>query len=341
MQESNKIDVFIFSSKDFKSDSFDSDKIRRDIKSSLELNEIKYIKNPIDENIKIVHFVTFDDINKYNYFRNKEIKKVLSLFDREANVKNRLFCLEKYKDKETFHIAKRNVDILNKLDLLLVPSNDAKNLLVNEGITTRIEVILPLVRLAKTNLEGTELKDVAFRYFHFEKSTDYIVVFLDTSSEQSAKNILTLANEFPGLRFIVFYVNLRDRNQKAMKKIFKKHPWNITICSSVEEDIYYSSLYNAKGVIIANNFPLFSSEIIDTFAMKKPLLALKDGVFSDIAIDKVNSHVYNDFASLEDGLRKLSEDALENYSESEYNFAKECRVQLAGKKLKDIYETLL
>lgn len=343
MQNQLKIDVFLFSKERNYFANVEEAKLRRNLKNALELNDVKYINNPIDDNIKIVHFLNYEDFNSFNYFKNKKFIKVVSVLSTEGDKKGRI--LHRIKNKETkqfeYHILKRDLDILNSFDYVIVPSNNAKLMLESEGVTTKIEILNPAVKLSKVRLEETGIANIAYIYFHLEEGSKFFFVPLDYTDEEAALKVLQLAKVFSNYRFIVYSQELSLKEAKSVKKIFKKHPRNIILASNLEEDVYYSTLYRSSGVILVNETPLFLLEMMEAFACKKPVLALKNSVFEDVAIDKINSHVYNDFASLIKGINELVSGEMIDLSKKEYEFAVNNRIQVIGEKLIKIYESML
>ena len=343
MQNQVKIDVYLFSKERNYFANVEEARLRRNLKNGLELNNVKYINSPIDENIKIVHFLNFEDYNKFNYFKNKTIIKAVSVLSTESDSKGRLFNRIKNKESKDFeyHISKKDLNILNSFDYVLAPSEEAKKLLLDEGVISKVEVLNPSVKLSKLKLDQTEIANIVYIYFHFEENSKYFLIPLDYTDIEAAKKILNLASIFKNYRFIVYSQDLNLKEAKSVKKIFKKHPWNIIIANNLEEDVYYSMLYRSSGVILLNEVPLFLLELMEAFAAKKPVLALKNSVFQDMAIDKINSHVYNDFASLIKGINELILGELVDLSTNEYKFASENRIQVVGEKLAELYKRML
>lgn len=343
MQKPSKIDVFIFSKEKNYFSKVQEARLRRNLKSSLELNNVKHITNPIDENIKIVHYLNFEDCNKFNYFKNKNFIKVVSVFLAEGDKKSRL--IQKVKNKNTKelenHINKKNIDILNSYDYVFAPSDLAKEFLEKEGVITRIKTLLPTVKLSKISLEDTDLANLAYIYFHLEEGTKYFFIPLDYVNKEAASTVIELANKFKNYRFVVATHDANSKEAKGVKKVFKKHPGNVIIVSNMEEDVYFSTIYRCSGFILLNDIPLFIEEIMDAFAAKKPIFALKNSVFNDIAIDKVNAHVYNDFDSLVLGINEFDKGNLTDLTDKAYEFAYQNRVQNTGKKLIKLYNDML
>ncbi len=343
MQNPNKIDVFLYSSKPQVFSSHDDAKLRRFYKNGLELNNIRYITNPIDDNIKIVHFVNLEDYKKFNSFRNKKFIKIVNVFSNDKD--NGKGIISKIRNKETkkveHHIQKKEVDLLNEFDAVIAPTPLTRKFLIDEGVTTKVEVLNPPVKLTKVDLESSEIANIAYIYFHLSESTKFLLVLLDHQDEEAAERIQTLASIYKDYHFLVCTGDINSKSGKAVRKVFKRHPSNVIIASNVAEDVYYSALYRCEAVILMNNLPYYSLEVMETLASKKHLLALQTSVIEDMIIDKINGHVYNDFASLIQGVDELNKGKLPDLRKNGYEFAYNNRIQAIGEKLVEIYRKAL
>lgn len=343
MQNPNKIDVFLYSSKSQAFSSIDDTKLRRFYKNALELNNIKYITSPIDDNIKIVHFASLEEYKKFNSFKNKKFIKIVNVFiDEKDNGKSFITHTKNKETKEvTPHIIKKYVELLNEFDEIIAPSEKTKEFMINEGVTSSIDVINPPVKLSKVDLEDSEIANIVYIYFHLDEGAKYFLVLLDYQDEEAAEKIQILASIYKDYRFIVCTGDLNSKNGKGVRKVFKRHPSNLLIASNVAEDVYYSALYRSEGVILLNSTPLYTLEVMEILASKKHLLALESSIIKDVIIDKINGHVYNDFASLIQGVDQLSKGNLLDLRENGYKFASQNRIQAIGEKLVEIYHKVL
>lgn len=343
MQNPNKIDVFLYSSKPQAFSRNDDAKLRRFYKNALELNNIKYIQNPIDDNIKIVHFVKLEDYRKFNSFKNKKFIKIVNVFISDKD--NGKGIVSKVKNKETKlienHILKKEVDLLNEFDAIITPTELTKKFLLDEGVKTDIEVLNPPVKLTKVDLELSEIANIAYIYFHLEENAKFFLVLLDHKDKEAAEKVQILASIYKDYHFLVCTGDLNSKNGKEVRKVFKRHPSNIVIATNVAEDVYYSALYRSEGVILLNSAPYYSLEIMEILASKKHLLTLETSVIQDMIIDKINGHVYNDFASLIKGIDDLSKGKLPDLRQNGYEFAIKNRIQAIGEKLVAIYRKIL
>ena len=343
MQNPNKIDVYLYSSKSQTFSSVDDAKLRRFYKNALELNNIKYITNPIDDNIKIVHFVKLEDYKKFNSFKNKKFIKIVNVFTNDKD--NEKEIVSKVKNKETKmierHIQNRIIDLLNEFDVVITPTPLTKKFLIDEGVTTDIEVLNLPVKLTKVDLKSSEIANIAYIYFHLEENAKFFLLLLDHQDKEAAERIQILASIYKEYRFLVCTGDMNSKSGKDVRKVFKRHPSNIIIATNVAEDVYYSALYRSEGVILLNNTAYYSLEAMEVLASKKHLLALETSVIKDMIIDKINGHVYNDFASLIQGIDELSKGKILDLRLNGYEFASKNRIQAIGEKLVAIYRKTL
>ena len=95
MQNSDILNIYFYDNIKNDLDNFESSCLRKNLKASLELNDYRYLTNAIDERIEAVCYLltnaiderieavcylNFNDVNRFNYFKGKDFKKITFAF---------------------------------------------------------------------------------------------------------------------------------------------------------------------------------------------------------------------------------------------------------------------
>ena len=344
MQNSSFLKIFFFDTGKENLDNFECSSMRRNLKASIELNGASYITNPIDERIKSVLFINYKDINKFTYFKDKEYKKITLAFFAENDTNAKI--LSKFKiignsNDTVFTIGESDKKILNQYDEIIVPSEEAKNYLLNHDITASIDVLYPVIKRTKYELEDKESKKLVYVYFRMNSSTKYFYTILDYTDEDAADKILELAKIYPQYKFIVIVHNLNKKSSKRVYKKFKKHPGNIIVTNIVPEDIYSSIVYNSLGYLLFNSSYGSTIELMEAYSVGKPVLALKSSSFKDILIDNETAYVYNNFVSLVNGFNEFISGNLPSIKEKQIEFSLKHSIMNLGQEFIKIYKKVV
>jgi len=314
---------------------FEKTRLRKNLKGSLELNNFPYLISFYDEGYTIAHFVCLAEYKKYRSSINEGVKVVLSVLYAEEDCEGRIFSRQ---NENNYVIEKSYIELINEVDLVLVPSNEAKVLLEKFGVKKTIKILSPSVNVTKFSIANTYVKNIAYRYLKCPEDMQFIISIFDHQDIEAAKKIRLLAEHFPKLKFIgVYHCGMVP---PKLKKIIKKPLSNLIFTQPLDEDIYVSLAYNAKAYLFLGSSPGNVIECYEAMASETQIIALKSSIFTDIIIDKENGYVYNDFASLEDGLRDFVTNKLESTIEREKEIAKNNSLKVVGEKLIQIYNDL-
>lgn len=325
-----------------KFDNFESTRVRKSLKSSLEKNEEIYVTSFLNKSYDIAHFVSIKEFKRNVKKLKSDSKKVISVLSSEEDLNGKIIK-RKFKDEDCLiSISKRNVKTLNRLDCVFVPSLDAKEFLIKNGITTRIEPFLIPLRKEKYDLNESTLKDAIYSYLQINHDTKIVVLTIDGDDYKAFEKIDFLLESFTDLLFIVicqknfgFIDTIRLQNSINLKSK------NLILTKPLNEELYCSLLYNALIYINLSSSYGNDQEMLEAMASKTQVLALKSSVFKDIAIDKQNSYLYNDIKSLKEGISLYLKGLLSPTTEQGYEFVKSADVKEQGKKLISIYKDLL
>lgn len=340
MQNDNILNIYFYDNIKDDLRSFESSALRKNIKASLEINDYRYLTNAIDENIEQVAYINFNDLNKFNFFKGKDFKKISFACYAEFENDTKVFNLLKHKNflGLNYQIKDTTIKTLNGFDLIFVPSISIKNILIERGLKTNCEVLFPPIKRTKFELKNKETQKLAYIYFHIEENSKYVYTILDNCDNEAAERIVTFAKIFSNIKVIVLIPRFQNKEAKAVKKYFKRFAQNIYPCDILSEDIYASLVYNAFAYLNLNSLYTGSLSVLEAFSCGVNVFSLIDNSFPDILIDKLNCYVYNDFDTLINGFNDFMAGQLPSLSENAKQFMKENDIKHVGAKFIKIYK---
>ena len=152
-----------------KHDYFEGARMRKTIKGALEIVDSKYTSNVYDD-YDVAHFMSPDDENKLNIAIERGVPIVISALFGEADPSTRFLNYKSKDGKRITTIKPKALRMLNKADLVLVPCKSGKEFLVENGVTTKIEVCVPGINLSRFNFSREDEKELFYRYFREDKN---------------------------------------------------------------------------------------------------------------------------------------------------------------------------
>lgn len=335
--------VLIYFDPKSKLDNFEGTRIRRSLKSALEYQDESYFSSPLSSGYEVVHFIDLTEINKFKKEYGKNFKFVLSLLSTEADLTiPSLFKAATNKLEEGNFVAKRKqLEIINSVDLVFAPSELAKKYLIEKGVTARIEVLPIPLRITRFDISLNPLKTAIFSHFQFPEETKLIVSVIDYRDEAAFEKIKKLAEKFPKYKFIcISHTTNRNHLSIRFRNNLKKIPRNLLFIEPLTNDLYSSLLYNASIFVSCNSNYGNDIEVYEAMVSKTQILALKGSIFEDIAIDKENSYVYNSFDALIDGIDSFFNERMELTIEKAAQFCKKASYKSIGVDLIKFYKEL-
>ena len=131
-----------------KASDFEGVRLRKTIKGALEMVGVDYTTSIVERH-DIVHLISPEDENKLNDAKENDIPVVVSALYCE-NDPLASYLEHKTKDNERVtDLTAKAQRFLNKADLVLVPSEIAREFLVDKGVTADISVALPGINMSR------------------------------------------------------------------------------------------------------------------------------------------------------------------------------------------------
>lgn len=335
------IPLIYFEAKE-KLDNFEATRVRKSLKSALEVNNEVYVTSLSNKSYDLIHFVSLKDYKKKRRKINKNAKKVISILSCEEDILGKTLSFKGAGKNKKAVISKRNKKYLKEFDCILVPSLEAKEFLIRNDVRSRIEPFLIPLRKEKFNLDGTYLDKAIYSYLKINKDRKLVVTTIAEKDFKAFKRLDYLAEKFPELYFVVIcHKNFFLFDTIRLQNVLDVKRKNILLTRPLHDEIYYSLLHNALIFLNLSSFFGNDQEMLEAMASHTQIFGISSSSFKDIAVDKQNSYLYNDLESLKEGISLYLKDLLASTCEEGYKFVDQADVKLEGQKLIKIYKDLL
>mgnify|MGYP002855151434 FL=1 len=334
--------ILVFFRQDNKNARFEGAKMKINIQSALEMNEITYTNELVDD-YDVAHFISPKNEKYIDEIKARHIPVVVSALFGEDDPSTRFLDL-KFKDgKRSVTISPLSQRTLEKADVIVVPSNNAKQLLLDLGINNRIEVVEPGVNLSRFDFSRDDEKELFYRYFNEDHNKQIVISVGEYTKNMDGYNALVKTAERCKNAHFYFFGTGYDNVKNNLKfKIFKaKSPKNLKWKEIVPEDIYRSAILNAKIFLV----PAYSFAgllaLNDAMAGKCQIIARKSAILSDMLIDGETAYL----ADFSETITAVVKDYLDGKQKPTIVDAQKkiepYNIEGLGRKLKKIYQNLL
>ena len=290
-----------------KFDNFEGTRLRKTIKGSLEVKNIPYTSNILDD-YDVAHFMSPEDENKINEAKEKNVPVIVSALYCEDDPAASFLDFKNKDGEKKISIKSKALRVLNKADLVLVPTEASRDLLLNNGVTSDIQVCLPGVNLSRFDFKRDDEKEIFYRYFSEETNKKLVLALGEYSGNMDGINaLIAAAKKNPNVIF--YYVGSDDGVKKSwkLKRMIKKAPKNIRFKGIMPDDIYRSALMNATLFLFTGYKPLGVISIEDAMAAKCQIIIRKQAIYPEILEDGVTAYI----AEFSETITSLIKDCLE------------------------------
>ena len=333
--------VLVYFQPNRKHDNFEGTRMRKTIKGALEMVNVQYTSNLFDD-YDVAHFMSPDDESKMNIAIERGVPTIVSALFGEDDPTVR-FLNHKSKDgKRTTLLRNRALKMLNKATLVLVPSETAKQFLIESGVTSPIEISMPGVNLARFNFSRDDEKELFYRYFREDKNKKIVLAVGEyTNNMEGIHAFINVAQKRDDTVF--YYVGCESKNgvNSRAKKIIKDAPKNVHFKYILPDDIYRSLLLNADVFMLPGYNLAGVVSVEEAMAAKCQVIARKSAIYPELLKNEETAYV----AEFSETLTSLCLDYLENEIESTvqkaYEQISEYSLPNFGKHLISIYNSLI
>jgi len=312
-------------------------RLRKNIKAAFEhLNVPYYEKNRGNIDIALFGSLRNKDINQIKKCKKRNIPTIFFALYQESDSFSELV---KIKRTGQLYISKKDLDSLNEIDLILVPSEEAKRYLKSFGVNAEIKTLFTPVNVERFNSEHVLEKTIFNRYFRLKEDTKIIIGTTNTKNVEGVEMFSTLANRFQDYVFFYFIETNSFKDRLFVKKLSNKNPSNLIVRSLVNDDVFRSGLMNANFYIETSNKKVGTLSLVDTFASETHLIACKNAIYNDVVDENVAS-VYLTLENIINIIEK-GESSYDKQRKNALKRAEKASISNFANKLKEIIETLL
>lgn len=333
--------VLVYFQSKNKYSSFEGTRLRKSIKGALEMSGVEHTNNIVD-NYDLIHLLSPFDENKINDANENHIPVVVSALQCECDPDASFLEYKSSDGKREINLTNKALRFLNKASIVLVSDKRAKEFLINEGITSEIQICTPGINLARFDFSKEDEKMIFYRYFGEETNKNLVMAIGDYQTADGLNAFVGAAKKNPKVLFYYFGPCSIKKAKNQIKKIAKSAPRNVKFVGNVPDDVYRSALLNAKIFMLPSYRPCGIVSLFEAMAAKCQIIARAQSVtFSDIIKDGENAYI----GKFSETLTSLVKDYLDGklVPTIENAYKEVCKYPLiqVGETLKKYYQELI
>ncbi|MCX5775024.1 MAG: glycosyltransferase [Firmicutes bacterium] len=310
-------------------------RVRKSLKGACELNGISYTSDP-RESYDIAHFVGVRDEEVINEALLKKAPVIISALMCE-NDPDAAMLVQK---GEVPTLAPRTLRILNRVTLIIVPTEDGRIILKHAGVETPIRVLSEGVNLSRFDPTNELEKQIFLRYYHLEKSRKLVVSVGVYDKEAGLHDLVNIARKRPDSEFYFFGRKKGWFMPRVVRRVLKVAPKNCHFQPIVDDDVYRSALLNANVFFVPSYVKAGTVSFLDAMAAKCQIIARESAVYADMLTNKKEAHICKTTSECEKKLGSFLDGKLESTVDAAYELAQTVDLKKVGMALKDIYDSL-
>ena len=228
--------------------------------------------------------------------------------------------------------------MLNAANVVLVPTEDSKNRLVNYGVTSDIKVVYPGVNLARFDFSRDDEKEIFYRYFREDKSKKLVVALgSGMPMKEGIGTFIKCAKANPNVLFYYLAPCKEEKIKKYFRKAMKSAPKNAKFKGLLVDDVRRSALLNAEVVLLPSYIPSGVISICEAMAAKCQIIARENTAPSDLLINGKNAYLGKFSETLVSLVTDYLNNQLQPTIENAYAEISKHNLESFGKDLLSIY----
>ena len=324
-----------------RNDNFEGARMRKTIKGALEIVNSSYTSNIYDD-YDVAHFMSPDDEIKLNIALERKVPVVVSALFGEDDPTTR-FLNHKSKDgKRTNTLKVKALRMLNKANLVLVPTNSAKEFLINSGVTSPIEVSVPGVNLSRFNFSREDEKELFYRYFREDKNKKIVMSMGEYSfNMEGIHSLINAALKRPDVVFYYIGCEALSSSIGKAKKIIKNSPKNMHFINILPDDIYRSLLLNADVFMLPGYNLAGVISVEEAMAAKCQLIVRKSAMFPEFLKNEKTAYIAEFSETLTSLCLDYLDEKIKPTTEEAYRKISLYNLENFGQQLLNIYNSLI
>ena len=324
-----------------KFDNFEGARMRKTIKGALEMVETKYTSNLLDD-YDVAHFISPEDEGRMNIAIERRKPVVVSALFGEDDPTTRFLNYKSKDGNRTTTLKPKALKMLNKANMVLVPTESAKEFLVDNGVTKPIEVCVPGINLSRFNFSREDEKELFYRYFREDKNKKLVVALGEYAyNMEGIHSIINAAIKKPDVIFYYIGCESFAVNSSRSKKIIRSAPKNMHFISIPTDDIYRSMLLDADVFMLPGYNISGIISVEEAMAANCQLIVRQSAVYPEFLKNEKTAYI----AEFSETLTSLCLDYLDGKekptTEEAYRKISQYNLENFGKQLLNIYQTVI
>ena len=324
-----------------KAPDFEGARLRKIIKGSLEMINVEYTTSIVDS-FDVMHLLSTEDDNKANDANENNIPLVISaLYCEDDPLANYLEYKKSKNGTRTISLKSKGLKFLNKANLVLTPTEESRNILINNGVTADIQVTLPGVNVSRFDFSRTDEKDIFYRYFGENRSKKLVVAMGEYDNNmEGISAFINAAKKCPDVLFYYFGRESVPGILKSFKirSLIDSSPKNVKFKGIISDDVYRSALMNADVFMFPGYKKTGVVALMDAMAAKCQLIVRKQAVFDGLLEDGKTAYLAEFSETLTSLTKDFFDGKLKDTTEKAYQEVLKNSLMNHGEKLKWFYQ---
>ena len=319
---------------------FEGARVRKTIEGALEMADVEYTTSIVDT-FDVMHLISYEDDNKANDAKDNNIPLIISALYSEDDPAANYF---EYKNKDgnrSTVLKPRALKFLNKADVVLVPSEVGRQMLVDNGVTSDIQVCPLAINTARFDFSRDDEKDIFYRYFRENRSKKLVVALGEYDNNMDGISaFINAAKKCPDVLF--YYIGKESvpgilKSFRLRRKIANS-PKNVKFKSIIPDDVYRSALLNADIFMLPRYKKTGVVSLLDAMAAKCQLIVRQQAIFDDLLEDGKTAYLAQYSETLTSLTKDYFDGKLKPTIDNAYKSISNQTLSNFGEKLKWIYQ---
>ena len=320
------------------SEVFEGVRLRKCIKGALEITDVPYT-NYLGDNFDIAHFISPKDESKIDQVlaMNKPVVISALYCESDPTASWLEYKTNKKKGNRNTVLSQKGLRVLNKANLVLVPTPQAKQFLIDSGVNVDIEVISSGVNMSRFDFSRDDEKSIFYRYYKEDANKKLAVVLGDYTYMEGLNSVINAAKKSPNTVFYYYGPSIKGCSF-IIKRVIKKAPKNLKFVTVPSDDIYRSALINASLFIYPEYKTIGYVSLLEAMAAKTQLIIRNQPLFVDLVKNGVTGYM----AMYSETLTSVTLDCIDgktsNTKDMAHKEVEQFTLDTIGKKLKWLYQ---
>lgn len=319
------------------SENFEGVRLRKCIKGALEVANQPYTSY-IQDRFDVAHFISPKDEGKIDSIIAEGKPIVISALYCESDPNAAwLEYKTNRKGNRTTSLSQKGLRVLNKATLVLVPTEQAKQFLIDSGVNSEIEILSSGVNMSRFDFSREDEKDIFYRYTHEDKSKKLVIALGDYTHMEGLNAFINAAKKCPNEIFYYYGPSTKGCSFK-IKRIIKKAPKNTKFTVVPSDDIYRSGLLNATIFVYPEYKTIGYVSLLEAMAARCQIIIRNQPLFQDLIKNGVNGYTVSYSETLTSVIVDCIDGKTSNIAEFAHKDAMINTLEVVGSKLKWLYQ---